>query len=153
MTFVQWNCRGLRNKRIWLQLPPFSTSQFWIFQETFFNPDDQLRNSNMTFFYSHRQNRSGGGLLTSIPKTAAGRIIPSLFSEDTNLEILATEIYFNNYKFIIVNLYAPQGFDIQQVKSFFESFSIPVIIFGDFILRHPMWGSNTSTSLSKSFVD
>ncbi|GBO14161.1 hypothetical protein AVEN_242852-1 [Araneus ventricosus] len=100
-----------------------------------------------------RQNRSGGGLLTGIPKTAAGRIIPTLFSEDTNLEILVTEIYFNNYKFIIVNLRAPQGFDIQQAKSFFESFSIPVIIFGDFNFHHPMWGSNTSTSLSNSFVD
>ncbi|GBN73721.1 hypothetical protein AVEN_170820-1 [Araneus ventricosus] len=106
----------------------------------------------MTFFYSRRQNRSEG-LLTGIPKTAAGRIIPTLFSEDTNLEILATEIYFNNCKFIIVNLYAPQGFDIKQAKSFFESFSIPVIIFRDFNLHHPMWGSNTSTSLSNSFVD
>ncbi|GBN81607.1 hypothetical protein AVEN_84446-1 [Araneus ventricosus] len=100
-----------------------------------------------------RQDRSGGGLLTGIPKSAAGRIILTLFSEDTSLEILATEIHFNNYKFIIVNLYAPQGFDIQQAKSFFESFLIPVIIFGDFNLYHPMWGSNNSTSLSNSFVD
>ncbi|GBL87613.1 hypothetical protein AVEN_165214-1 [Araneus ventricosus] len=107
----------------------------------------------MTFIYSHRLDRSGGGLLTGIPKTAAGRIIPTLFSEDTNLEILATEIHFNNHKFIIVNLYAPQGFDIQQAKSFFESFSIPVIIFGDFNLHHSMWGTNNSTPLTNSFVD
>ncbi|GBM20027.1 hypothetical protein AVEN_77942-1 [Araneus ventricosus] len=74
----------------------------------------------MTFFYSHRQDRSGGGLLTGIPKTAAGRIMPTSFSDHTNLEILAIEIHFNNHKFIIVNLYAPQGLDIQQAKSFFE---------------------------------
>ncbi|GBL79834.1 RNA-directed DNA polymerase from mobile element jockey [Araneus ventricosus] len=97
--------------------------------------------------------RSGGGLLTGIPKTTAGRIIPTSFSDDTNLEILATEIHFNNHKFIIVNLYAPQGFDIQQAKSFFESFSIPVIIFGYFNLHYPMWGSNNSIYLSNSFVD
>ncbi|GBL95481.1 hypothetical protein AVEN_54093-1 [Araneus ventricosus] len=107
----------------------------------------------MNFFYSHRLDGSGGGLFIGIPKTAAGRIIPTSFSGDTNLEILATEIHFNNHKFIIVNLDAPQGFDIQQAKSFFESFSIPVIIFGDFNLHHPMWGSNNSTSLSNSFVD
>ncbi|GBM16745.1 hypothetical protein AVEN_9344-1 [Araneus ventricosus] len=104
-------------------------------------------------FEADRQDRSGGSLLTGIPNTAAGRIIPTSFSEDSNLEILATEIHFNNHKFIIVNLYAPQGFDVQQAKSFFESFSIPVIIFGHFNLHHPMWGSNNSTSLSNSFVD
>ncbi|GBL95757.1 hypothetical protein AVEN_694-1 [Araneus ventricosus] len=107
----------------------------------------------MTFFSLSELDRSGGGHLTGIPKTVAGRIIPTSFSDDTNLEILATEIHFNNHKFIIVNLYAPQGFDIQQAKSFFESFSIPIIIFGDFNLHHPMWGSNNSTSLSNSFVD
>ncbi|GBL80048.1 hypothetical protein AVEN_29061-1 [Araneus ventricosus] len=148
MTFVQWNCRGLRNKRIWLQIPPFSSFQFWIFQETFFNTDYHLHNPNITFFHSCRLDRSGG-VLTGIPKTAAGRIIPTLFSEDTNLELLATEIHFNNHKFIIVNLYAPQGFDIQQAKSF----SISVIISGDFNFHHPVWNSNNSTPLSNSFVD
>ncbi|GBN57121.1 hypothetical protein AVEN_41639-1, partial [Araneus ventricosus] len=94
--------------------------------------------------------RSGGGLLTGIPKTAAGRTIPTLFSEDTNLEILATEIHFNNHKFIIVNLYAPQGFDIQEVKYFFESFSIPSIIFEDFNFTIQC---GVLITLSNSFVD
>ncbi|GBO26079.1 hypothetical protein AVEN_209986-1 [Araneus ventricosus] len=107
----------------------------------------------MTFFHSRRLDRSGGGLLTDITKSVAGRILPTLFPEDTNLEIPATEIHFNNHKFVIVNLYASQGFDIEQAKSFFESFSIPVIIFGDFNLHHPMWGSNNSTPLSNSFID
>ncbi|GBM99717.1 hypothetical protein AVEN_188201-1 [Araneus ventricosus] len=37
MSFVQWNCRSLNNKKIWLLQPPFSTANFWIFQETFLN--------------------------------------------------------------------------------------------------------------------
>ncbi|GBL75163.1 hypothetical protein AVEN_194412-1 [Araneus ventricosus] len=151
MTFVQWNCRGLWNKRISLHSPLSSTAQFCIFRETFFNPDDHLRKS--PFLYSHRQDRSGGVLLTDIPKIACGRILPTLISEDTNLEILATEIHYNNHKFIIVNLYLPQGFDIDQAKTFFHSLSTPVIIFGDFNLHHPMWGSKSSTSLSNGFAD
>ncbi|GBN28226.1 RNA-directed DNA polymerase from mobile element jockey [Araneus ventricosus] len=100
-----------------------------------------------------RQGRPGGGLLTAIPKNASGRIIPTGFSHNFNQEILAVEVHFKDFHFIIINLYAPQGLNIDNVKYFFDSFSIPVFIFGDFNLHHPFWGSNRSSPLSNDFVE
>ncbi|GBL72626.1 hypothetical protein AVEN_13602-1, partial [Araneus ventricosus] len=97
--------------------------------------------------------RPGGGLLTAIPKNASGRIIPTGFSHNFNQEILAVEVHFQDFHFIIINLYAPQGLNIENVKYFFDSFSIPVFIFGDFNLHHPFWGSNRSSPLSNDFVE
>ncbi|GBL93900.1 hypothetical protein AVEN_153656-1 [Araneus ventricosus] len=151
MTFVQWNCRGL--KKIWLKVPPFSTSEFWVFQETFPKHEDHLLCSSKNYFYLDRQGRPSGGLLTAIPKNASGGIIPTGFSHNSNQEILAVEVHFKDFHFIIINLYAPQGLNIESVKYFFDSFSIPVFIFGDFNLHHPLWGSDRSSPLSNDFVE
>ncbi|GBN22196.1 hypothetical protein AVEN_41691-1, partial [Araneus ventricosus] len=153
MALVQWNCRGLKNKKIWLKVPPFSCSEFWIFQETFFKHEDHFLCSSKTLFYLDRQDRPGGGLLTGIPKNASGRIIPINCSHNTNQEILAVEVFYKDLNFIIINLYAPQGFNIENAKQFFDSFSVPVFIFGDFNLHHPLWGSDKSSPLSNDFVE
>ncbi|GBL80224.1 hypothetical protein AVEN_29195-1 [Araneus ventricosus] len=153
MTFVQWNCRAIKNKKIWLKVPPFSTSEFWVFQETFLKHEDHRLCSSKNYFYIDRHGRPGGGLLTAIPKNASGRIIPTGFSHNVNQEILAVEVHFQDFHFIIINLYAPQGLNIENVKYFFDSFSIPVFIFGDFNLHHPFWGSNRSSPLSNDFVE
>ncbi|GIY72827.1 LINE-1 reverse transcriptase [Caerostris extrusa] len=63
MSFLQWNCRSLKNKKIWLHQPPFTTSEFWVFQETFLKADDLLSFPNKIFFRTNRNNRTGGGLL------------------------------------------------------------------------------------------
>ncbi|GBL79142.1 hypothetical protein AVEN_258042-1 [Araneus ventricosus] len=75
------------------------------------------------------------------------------FSHNFNQEVLAVEVHFKDFHFIIINLYAPQGLNIENVKYFFDSFSIPVFIFGDFNLHHPFWGSNRSSPLSNDFVE
>ncbi|GBN00352.1 hypothetical protein AVEN_270121-1 [Araneus ventricosus] len=152
MSFVQWNCRSLNNKKIWLHQPPFSTANFWIFQETFFKADDNLTHPNKIFFRTHRSNRFGGGLLIGIPKNISGRVIYSI-DNDPNLEVLAVEIHSKNLNFNIVNIYAPHGFNIASIKRFLDSLSIPTFIFGDFNLHHPLWGGNSQSSLSESFVD
>ncbi|GBM58626.1 hypothetical protein AVEN_266748-1 [Araneus ventricosus] len=153
MTFVQWNCRGLKNKKIRLKVPPFSFSEFWIFQETFFKHEDHFFCSSKTLFYLDRQDRPGGGLITGIPKTASGRIIPTNFSRHANQEILAVELFYKGLNFIIINLYTAQGFNIESAKQFFDSFSVPVFIFGDFNLHHPLWGSDKSSPSSNDFAE
>ncbi|GBN45747.1 hypothetical protein AVEN_161096-1 [Araneus ventricosus] len=152
MSFVQWNCRSLNNKKIWLHQPPFSTANFWIFQETFLKADDNLSHLNKNFFRTHRSNRFGGSLLIGIPKNISGRVIYSI-ENDPNLEVLAVEIHSKNLNFIIINIYAPHGFNIASIKRFLDSLSIPIFIFGDFNLHHPLWGGNSQSSLSESFVD
>ncbi|GBN51028.1 RNA-directed DNA polymerase from mobile element jockey [Araneus ventricosus] len=152
MSFVQWNCRSLCNKRIWLHQPPFSTANFWIFQETFLKADDNLSHPNKIFFRTHRSNRPGGGLLIGIPKNISGRVIYSI-DNDPNLEVLAVEIQSKNLNFIIINIYTPHGFNIASIKHFIDSLSIPTFIFGDFNLHHPLWGGSSQSSLSESFVD
>ncbi|GBO30808.1 hypothetical protein AVEN_78643-1 [Araneus ventricosus] len=139
MCFVQWNCRSLSNKKIWLHQPPFSTANFWIFQETFLKADDSLSHPNKKFFRTHRSNRLGGGLLIGIPKNISGRVINSI-ENDPNLEVLAVEIQSKNQNFIIINIYAPHGFNIASIKRVLDSLSAPTFIFGDFTLHHPLWG-------------
>ncbi|GBN52386.1 hypothetical protein AVEN_167546-1 [Araneus ventricosus] len=153
MSFVQWNCRGLKKKKLWLKVPPFSTAQFWVFQETFFKQEDFLTSSNMNFFYCVRHGRSGGGLLTGFPKSAAARVIPSPFDSNSSTEMLTAEIFYKQQSFTIINVYAPQGFDITQARTYFESLKAPIFIFGDFNLHHPMWKANSSNSLSNNFAD
>ncbi|GBO18643.1 hypothetical protein AVEN_7462-1 [Araneus ventricosus] len=128
-----------------IKVPPFSFSEFWIFQETFFKHEDHFFCSSKTLFYLDRQDRPGGGLITGIPKTASARIIPTNFSHNANQEILAVEIFYKGLNFIIINLYSPQGFNIESAKQFFDSFSVPVFIFGDFNLHPPLWGSDKSS--------
>ncbi|GBM14670.1 hypothetical protein AVEN_97182-1 [Araneus ventricosus] len=190
MSFVQWNCRSLGNKKIWLHQPPFSTANFWIFQETFFRglfwyprlgwetsffplltagksevsqpnrgyqnrsrkEDDNLSHPNKIFFRTFRSNRLGGGLLIGIPKNISGRVIYSI-GNDPNLEVLAVEIQSKNLNFIIINIYAPHGFNIASIKHFLYSLSVPTFIFGDFKLPHPFLGGNSQSSLSENFVD
>ncbi|GBO31639.1 hypothetical protein AVEN_177836-1 [Araneus ventricosus] len=152
MSFVQWNCRSLSNKKIWLHQPPFSTANFWIFQETFLKADDNYcSHPNKIFFRTHRSNRPGGGLLIGIPKNISGRVIYSI-DNDPNLEVLAVEIQSKNLNFIIINIYTPHGFNIASIKRFLDSLSIPTFIFGDFNLHHPLWGGSSQSSLSENFV-
>ncbi|GBM08721.1 hypothetical protein AVEN_52793-1 [Araneus ventricosus] len=139
MPFVQWNCRSLRNKKIWLHQPPFSTADFWIFQETFFKEDDNLSHRNKIFFRTHRSNRLGGGLLIGIPKIISGRVIYSI-ENAPNLEVLAVEIQSKNLNFIIINIYAPHGFNIASIKRFLDSLIVPTFIFGDFNLQKSFLG-------------
>ncbi|GBN64540.1 RNA-directed DNA polymerase from mobile element jockey [Araneus ventricosus] len=152
MSFVQWNCRSLKNKQIWLHHPPFSTSSFWIFQETFLKTNDKFSNPNKIFFRTHRSNRSGGGLLIGIPKHLSGRVVYSE-ENDPNLEILVVEVHSKNHSFTIVNIYAPHGFNINPIKTFLNSLHTPTFIFGDFNLHHPLWGGNSQSSSSEDFVD
>ncbi|GIX78511.1 hypothetical protein CEXT_182251 [Caerostris extrusa] len=152
MSFLQWNCRSLQNKKIWLHQPPFTTSEFWVFQETFLKADDRLSFPNKIFFRTHRNNRTGGGLLIGIPPNMSGHVIFEN-SNDPNLEMLAVEIQSHNVTFTIVNIYAPHGFDIHQVQNFFSTLKTRTFIFGDFNLHHPFWGGKTSTPKSEEFLD
>ncbi|GBN92412.1 putative RNA-directed DNA polymerase from transposon BS [Araneus ventricosus] len=107
----------------------------------------------MNFFYSVRHGRSGGGLLTGFPKSAAARVIPSPFDSNSSTEMLTAEIFYKQQSFTIINVYAPQGFDITQARMYFESLKAPIFIFGDFNLHHRMWKANSSNSLSNNFAD
>ncbi|GIY67627.1 hypothetical protein CDAR_246051 [Caerostris darwini] len=83
MSFLQWNCRSLTNKKIWLNKPPFTTSEFWVFQETFLKAVDRLSFHNKIFFCIHRNNRSGGGLLIDIPTNMSDRVISKIRKTQT----------------------------------------------------------------------
>ncbi|GIX70830.1 RNA-directed DNA polymerase from mobile element jockey, partial [Caerostris darwini] len=152
MSFLQWNCRSLQNKKIWLHQPPFTTSEFWVFQETFLKADDRLSFPNKIFFRTHRNNRTGGGLLIGIPSNTSGHVIFEN-SNDPNLEMLAVEIQSHNVTFTIVNIYALHGFNINQVQIFFSTLKTRTFIFGDFNLHHLFWGGKTSTPKSEEFLD
>ncbi|GFW55275.1 RNA-directed DNA polymerase from mobile element jockey [Trichonephila clavipes] len=89
-----------------------------------------------------REDISGGGLLIAVPSNISAQQIPIQIQQTRELEILAIKIHVRNISFYIVNIYAPRGFNIILIKSFLESLMAPMIIFGDFNLHHPMWGSD-----------
>ncbi|GFY25088.1 putative RNA-directed DNA polymerase from transposon X-element [Trichonephila clavipes] len=100
-----------------------------------------------------REDRSGGGLLIAVPSNISAQQIPIQIQQTRELEILAIKIYVRNISFYIVNIYAPRGFNIILIKSFLESLMAPMIIFGDFNLHHPMWGSDHISRYSDEFVE
>ncbi|GFV58543.1 RNA-directed DNA polymerase from mobile element jockey, partial [Trichonephila clavipes] len=152
MNIIQWNCRGLKNKFIWLNIPPFSEADIWIFQETFLSIHDNINLPNKIIFRKDREDRSGGGLLIAVPSNISAQQIPIQIQQTRELEILAIKIHVRNISFYIVNIYAPRGFNI-IIKSFLESLMAPMIIFGDFNLHHPMWGSDHISRYSNEFVE
>ncbi|GFS72226.1 replication-associated protein [Trichonephila clavipes] len=100
-----------------------------------------------------REDRSGGGLLIALPSNISAQQIPIQIQQTRELEILAIKIHVRNISFYIVNIYAPRGFNIIIIKSFLESLMAPMIIFGDFNLHHPMWGSDHISRYSNEFVE
>ncbi|GFX88029.1 probable RNA-directed DNA polymerase from transposon X-element [Trichonephila clavipes] len=152
MNIIQWNRRGLKNKFIWLNIPPFSEADVWVFQETFLSIHDNLNLPNKIIFRKDREDRSGG-LLIAVPSNISAQQIPIQIQQTRELEILAIKIHVRNISFYIVNIYAPRGFNIIIIKSFLESLMAPMIIFGDFNLHHPMWGSDHISRYSNEFVE
>ncbi|GFW19090.1 putative RNA-directed DNA polymerase from transposon BS [Trichonephila clavipes] len=100
-----------------------------------------------------REDRSGGGLLIAVSSNISAQQIPIQIQQTRELEILAIKIHVRNISFYIVNIYAPRGFNIIIIKSFLESLMAPMIIFGDFNLHHPMWGSDHISRYSNEFVE
>ncbi|GFV93182.1 replication-associated protein [Trichonephila clavipes] len=100
-----------------------------------------------------REDRSGGGLLIAVPSNISAQQIPIQIQQTRELEILAIKIHVRNISFYMVNIYAPRGFNIILIKSFLESLMAPMIIFGDFNLHHPMWGSDHISRYSNEFVE
>ncbi|GFV20460.1 hypothetical protein TNCV_4142211 [Trichonephila clavipes] len=152
MNIIQWNCRGLKNKFIWLNIPPFSEADIWVLQETFLSIHDNINLPNKIIFRKDREDRSGGGLLIAVPSNISAQQIPIQIQQTRELEILAIKIHVRNISFYTVNIYAPRGFII-LIKSFLESLMAPMIIFGDFNLHHPMWGSGHISRYSNEFVE
>ncbi|GIY23427.1 hypothetical protein CEXT_531981 [Caerostris extrusa] len=127
-------------------------SEFWVFQETFLKADGRLSFHNKILFRTHRNNRSGSGLLIGIPTNMSGRIIFENAQEPNEiLEMLAVEIQSHNFTFTIINIYAPHRFDNKEVQNFFSNLKTKTFIFGDFNLHHPFWGGKTSTPKAKNF--
>ncbi|GFT23061.1 replication-associated protein [Trichonephila clavipes] len=99
-----------------------------------------------------REDRSGGGNCCSFSNVSAQQI-PIQIQQTRELDILAIKLHVRNISFYIVNIYAPRGFNIIIIKSFLESLMAPMIIFGDFNLHHPMWGSDHISRYSNEFVE
>ncbi|GIY60942.1 zinc finger MYND domain-containing protein 11 [Caerostris extrusa] len=127
-------------------VPPTNNPMQW---ETFLKTNDRLSLHNKIFFRTHRNNRSGAGLLIGIPTNMSGRVIFEN-SQDPNLDLLAVEIQSHNFPFTIVNIYAPHGFDIKQVQKFFSNLKVN-FYFGDFNLHHPFWGEKHLHQKAKTF--
>ncbi|GFS88215.1 hypothetical protein TNCV_3149771 [Trichonephila clavipes] len=144
----------MKNKLIWLIIPPFSQSDVWIFQETFLKPKDHFQISGKVIFRKDRIDRpgGGGGLLIAVPANISARQISFHNTQLSEYEILILQIVINNTSFHLINLYASRGLNITLLNSFLESLSDPVFNFDDFNL-HPMWGSNHTSPYSEIFVE
>ncbi|GFU42391.1 replication-associated protein [Trichonephila clavipes] len=100
-----------------------------------------------------REDRSGDGLVIAVPSNISAQQILIQIQQIRESEILAIKTDVRNISFYIVNIYPARRFNIMLIKSFLESLTDPMFIFGDFNFHHPMWESNHISRYSNDFVE
>lgn len=138
---LQWNCRSLKTKRIWLDQSLFNEATIIMLQETFL---DEHHNFNFKNKINYREDRNshGGGLLIAVSKE-----IPSIKIDinppDSENEILCVKVKFEGKWIQLMNIYSPKGiFNSNWLNFVTSNIQDTCIIAGDFNIHHPYLGSS-----------
>ena len=136
---LQWNINCLKTKFPRLEeLLGTENVNIIALQETKNPPnkDIKIRGYNI---YKKDRNIHGGGVLLAIHKNIAS----SPLTINSNLEIVACTVHFQNQKINICNIYLPDHaqIDYDTFTNLLTSIPEPKLILGDFNARHTSWGS------------
>lgn len=142
---IQWNVRGIRQKRTWLSLSPFCSAEIFVFQESFLKPDVDFSIPNKTIYRNDRSGR-GGGLLTAVccrfPSVKLD--LDGLASPD--VELLGVKFWDGDHWITVINLYAPGGrVSPSWLESLVNQLHPPFYILGDFNCKHRGWGNSENS--------
>ena len=137
LTVIQWNARGLRQKRNWFHFYPFITADVFIFQETFLNSTDSFSLPRMCIYRKDRTFR-GGGLLTAVSCSFPSSLLLLSGLDSPDVDELSVRIYIGTHWLTIVNVYAPYGkVGPSWLTSLLSQLEAPYLILGDFNQCHP----------------
>ena len=141
-SILQWNLNSLKTKFPRLEnLILTENVGILALQETKNPTNKPIKIRGYKIFQKDR-NARGGGVLIAVHKN-----IPSTpLIVNTQLEVVACTVFFNNYKLNICNFYLPDHahVDYDIITNILNSISEPKIILGDFNAKHISWGSPES---------
>ena len=149
---IQWNCRSIRNKMIWMNNAPFSKVDCLVFQETFLKDDLPCFFPGKIVYRADRFSRQGGGLLIAVNTTFSSFLISGLECAADN-EIMGVRIKIGSSFLNVINFYSKSGSALRELECISQSLEGPTLILGDFNLHHPVWGAHSSSRFSNDFVD
>src|SRR5678815_1306876 len=152
-TFLQWNCRGYySNFEELVQLINICTPKCICLQELrlchrdFFQPSEYK--SPLTSIERGDNDRGGAGIL--IHKSIPYSPVPL----QTKLHAVAARIHlFIDITICSIYLAPSSEFTKVDLADLFKQLPAPVVILGDFNLRHPLWGDSVTSSKSKILID
>ena len=158
LSFLQWNCQGMRAKFESLKILINEKSPVCIsLQETMLG-HKSLCPRDYVFYHSdydeERENHGGSALLIR-------RDLPHMkLPLQTELEAVAVQIH-SKRKYSLCSIYIPPSnrFNtdlVQKLNNVIQQLPRPYVLMGDFNGRHPMWGdciSNTRGNIIYPFIE
>lgn len=156
MTYVQWNCNGIRLHFNDLKIIINETEPIGIFlQETHLRPVD---NFSLRGFEIYRtdgpiRERACGGVMTAI----ASKILSENIPINTNLQAVATRVH-TDPSISICNIYLPPdlNINIDQLQDLIRQIPGPILFVSDANSHSTSWGSNTTSPrgrMMEEFLD
>ena len=149
---MQWNLRGLHNKRYILKNLIAVTKPFIInLQESFYLNDKELNELNELFkdyiiYYKNRVRQGPanprGGVAILVHRSVPHRLLHL----NTELEALAINIVYQKKNVGICSLYLPPGvnFTVQDLTDLSSQLGDHHLLLGDFNGHNVVWGSETT---------
>ena len=138
---LQWNVNGFFSRLPYLQkLLADYTPIVIALQETKLN-NQTVYLKNYKIYRKDRDSKGGGVLL------AIHNLLPSLgLHINSNLEIVACQVYFQGKKLSIASIYIPCDTNLvdNELEDVLNQMNGEKLILGDFNAKHDLWGSNVN---------
>lgn len=151
---IQWNCRSLKNKLLWIQQKLFCAANILVFQETFLSQNDHIHILNKAIFRNDRTDGRGGGLLIAVDKKFPAQEIHFPNSPASSNQVLIVKVHVDNWNLTIANIYSPRGkFSINWLTQLKNHLNFPCLILGDFNIKHSVFGSSTTSPDSDTVIN
>lgn len=158
---MQWNCRGIRNKKELLILS--ASFDILLLSETWLAPSTSFFLMSFHIIRADRPSSHSGGLAICVRKGIPFYYPPSSSSFGALLEHLPVVVDSWYGKILIINVYrrpglSLNGFNWSSLFTLFPDYT-NILISGDFNAHHTAWGSSnndrvgSSLLLSSSFYD
>lgn len=157
LTLLQWNCRGIINKR---ELLPDLIEHFDIlaFSETWLTPCRKLYFPNHHILRQDGPSNHSGGILLAVRKNIPYHKATVIPSNSETIEAIGIEIPASIKPLLIVSIYKHPGpSDPLLWENFFfpfRSFShAHIVLTGDFNAHHTSWGCHHSDLTGKLLLE
>ena len=154
--FVQWNIRGIKPQKPYLQMLIDDLSPSLIsIQETHLKPKDDFYVSKYHYpiLRNDRKDQMGGGVALLIKK----EILFTPIHHQIDAELIAAKIYIKDKSISICSIYFAPNVTTNHIKTVLDSLkeilTTPYIIMMDSNSHHPSWGSENTDNKGNLIAD